>query len=130
MPALKLAAPVGFAVSFLSETPLWHAAIATANDAARNSLRSKSICPSFADFLFYKMFQVLLCLRGEIVKKVAGNRHRYQLDPLCPIQRENKGIIIKTVGIAMVLEQALTEETLAKTHDPEITSSEVCAIPR
>ncbi len=44
---------------------------------------------------------------GILKREVAGNQHRYQLDPLCPIHREIKGIIIKTVGIAILLKQAL-----------------------
>ena len=44
---------------------------------------------------------------GILRREVTGNQHRYQLDPLCPIQREIKGIIIKTVGIAVLLKQAL-----------------------
>jgi predicted nucleotidyltransferase len=44
---------------------------------------------------------------GILKREVAGNQHRYQLDSLCPIQREIKGIIIKTVGIATLLKQAL-----------------------
>jgi predicted nucleotidyltransferase len=44
---------------------------------------------------------------GILRKEVTGNQHRYQLDPLCPIQREIKGIIIKTVGIVVLLKQAL-----------------------
>lgn len=44
---------------------------------------------------------------GILRKEVTGNQHRYQFDPLCPIQREIKGIIIKTVGIGVLLKQAL-----------------------
>ncbi len=44
---------------------------------------------------------------GILRREITGNQHRYQLDPLCPIQREIKGIIIKTVGIAGLLKQAL-----------------------
>lgn len=47
-------------------------------------------------------------LSGGILKrKITGNQHRYQLDPLCPIQREIKGLIIKTVGVSGLLKQAL-----------------------
>jgi predicted nucleotidyltransferase len=38
---------------------------------------------------------------------VSGNQHRYQLDPFCPIGVEIKNLIIKTVGIADVIKQAL-----------------------
>jgi predicted nucleotidyltransferase len=44
---------------------------------------------------------------GILKREVVGNQHRYQLDPRCAIHREVKGIIIKTVGIAMLLKQAL-----------------------
>lgn len=44
---------------------------------------------------------------GILRKEVSGNQHRYQLDPLCPINREIKGIIAKTVGIAELVKQAL-----------------------
>ncbi len=47
-------------------------------------------------------------LSGGILKReVTGNQHRYQLDPLCPIQREIKRLIIKTVGVAALLKKAL-----------------------
>jgi predicted nucleotidyltransferase len=47
-------------------------------------------------------------LSGGILKKeVSGNQHRYQLDSLCPVYHEIKNIIIKTVGIADVIKQAL-----------------------
>jgi predicted nucleotidyltransferase len=44
---------------------------------------------------------------GILRKEVSGNQHRYQLDPLCPINREIKGIITKTVGIVELIKQAL-----------------------
>jgi predicted nucleotidyltransferase len=44
---------------------------------------------------------------GILRREVSGNQHRYQLDPLCPINREIKGIITKTVGIAELVKQAL-----------------------
>ena len=44
---------------------------------------------------------------GILTREVTGNQHRYRLDPLCPINREIKGIIIKTVGIAELVKQAL-----------------------
>ena len=48
-------------------------------------------------------------LSGGILKrKVSGNQHRYQLNPKCPIHNEIKMIIIKTVGVAELLKQALS----------------------
>ncbi|MHC4457757.1 MAG: nucleotidyltransferase domain-containing protein [Planctomycetota bacterium] len=44
---------------------------------------------------------------GILRKEVSGNQHRYQLDPSCPINREIKGIITKTVGIIELVKQAL-----------------------
>ena len=44
---------------------------------------------------------------GILRREVSGNQHRYQLNPLCPINREIKGIITKTVGIAELVKQAL-----------------------
>lgn len=44
---------------------------------------------------------------GILRREVSGNQHRYQLDPLSPINREIKGIITKTVGIAELVKQAL-----------------------
>jgi len=44
---------------------------------------------------------------GILRREVSGNQHRYQLDPLCPINGEIKGIITKTVGIAALVKQAL-----------------------
>ena len=44
---------------------------------------------------------------GILRREVSGNQHRYQLDPLCPIYKEIKGIIIKTVGIAEEIKRAL-----------------------
>jgi predicted nucleotidyltransferase len=44
---------------------------------------------------------------GILRKEVSGNQHRYQLDPLCPINREIKGIITKTVGVVELIKQAL-----------------------
>jgi predicted nucleotidyltransferase len=47
-------------------------------------------------------------LSGGILKmEISGNQHRYQLDPRSPINREIKGIITKTVGIADNIRQAL-----------------------
>ncbi|MDL1975976.1 MAG: winged helix-turn-helix domain-containing protein [Deltaproteobacteria bacterium] len=40
-------------------------------------------------------------LAGGILKmEVLGNQHRYQLDPHCPINREIRGIVLKTVGLS------------------------------
>lgn len=45
---------------------------------------------------------------GGILKRdIIGNQHRYQLDVNCPILKEIKGIIIKTVGVVHLLRQAL-----------------------
>jgi predicted nucleotidyltransferase len=44
---------------------------------------------------------------GILTRIVSGNQHRYQLDPSCPINKEIKGIIIKTVGITDLLENVL-----------------------
>ena len=44
---------------------------------------------------------------GILTRIVSGNQHRYQLDPLCPINKEIKGMIIKTVGIADFVKNAL-----------------------
>jgi len=47
-------------------------------------------------------------LSGGILRmEISGNQHRYQLDPRSPINREIKGIITKTVGIADNIKQAL-----------------------
>lgn len=47
-------------------------------------------------------------LAGGILKReVSGNQHRYQLDPQCPIGREIKGIVLKTVGFSDVVKEAL-----------------------
>jgi predicted nucleotidyltransferase len=48
-----------------------------------------------------------LFLGGILTRIVTGNQHRYQLDPSCPINKEIKGIIIKTVGITDVLKKVL-----------------------
>ena len=44
---------------------------------------------------------------GILRREVSGNQHRYQLDLLCPIYREIKSIITKTVGLTELLKQAL-----------------------
>jgi len=47
-------------------------------------------------------------LSGGILKKeVIGNQHRYQLDSQCPINREIKWIILKTVGLSDIIKEAL-----------------------
>ena len=47
-------------------------------------------------------------LSGGILKKeVLGNQHRYQLEPHCPINREIRGIVLKTVGLSDLLSDAL-----------------------
>jgi predicted nucleotidyltransferase len=47
-------------------------------------------------------------LKGGILKKeVAGNQHLYQMDSRCPINLEIKNLIVKTIGIADVIKQAL-----------------------
>lgn len=44
---------------------------------------------------------------GILKKELAGNQHRYQLDPECPISVEIKGLIMKTIGVAEVVKRAL-----------------------
>lgn len=47
-------------------------------------------------------------LSGGVLKRdIIGNQHCYQLDTKCPILREIKGIIIKTVGVAHLIQQKL-----------------------
>lgn len=46
---------------------------------------------------------------GLLRREISGNQHRYQLDPACPIRKEVKGIIAKTVGIADVLKKGLAQ---------------------
>jgi DNA-binding transcriptional ArsR family regulator len=46
---------------------------------------------------------------GLLRREISGNQHRYQLDPACPIHKEVKGIIAKTVGIADVLKKVLAQ---------------------
>ena len=47
-------------------------------------------------------------LSGGILKRdIIGNQHQYQLDKNCPILKELKGIIIKTVGVAYLIQKAL-----------------------
>jgi predicted nucleotidyltransferase len=46
---------------------------------------------------------------GLLRREIAGNQHRYQLDPACPIHKEVKGIIAKTVGVADALKKGLAQ---------------------
>jgi len=47
-------------------------------------------------------------LSGGILKRnIIGNQHLYKLDENCPIIKEIKGIIIKTVGVAQLIQKAL-----------------------
>jgi predicted nucleotidyltransferase len=46
---------------------------------------------------------------GLLRREIAGNQHRFQLDPACPIHREVRGIIAKTVGVADVLKKGLAQ---------------------
>ena len=46
---------------------------------------------------------------GLLRREISGNQHRYQLDPACPIHKEVKGIIAKTVGVADVLKKGLVQ---------------------
>jgi predicted nucleotidyltransferase len=46
---------------------------------------------------------------GLLRREISGNQHRYQLDPACPIHKEVKGIIAKTVGVAEVLKRGLAQ---------------------
>jgi hypothetical protein len=39
--------------------------------------------------------------------EVLGNQHRYQLDPHRPINREIRGIVLKTVGLSDVVKESL-----------------------
>jgi len=45
---------------------------------------------------------------GILRMELAGNQHRYQLDPECPIGGEIKGLIMKTVGVAEAVKRALS----------------------
>jgi predicted nucleotidyltransferase len=46
---------------------------------------------------------------GLLRREISGNQHRYQLDPACPIHKEVKGIIAKTVGIADAMKRGLAQ---------------------
>ena len=50
----------------------------------------------------------LLYDAGLLLRSVAGNQVRYQVDRTCPIERELAGIFRKTAGLADVLREALT----------------------
>ncbi|MGB8337565.1 MAG: nucleotidyltransferase domain-containing protein [Burkholderiales bacterium] len=49
----------------------------------------------------------LLCDAGLLLRSLAGNQVRYQVDRACPIQEELAGIFRKTAGLADVLREAL-----------------------
>jgi predicted nucleotidyltransferase len=49
----------------------------------------------------------LLSDAGLLLRSVAGNQVRYQVDRTCPIQQELAGIFRKTAGLADVLREAL-----------------------
>jgi predicted nucleotidyltransferase len=49
----------------------------------------------------------LLSEAGLLLRSVAGNQVRYQVDRACPIQEELAGIFRKTAGLADVLREAL-----------------------
>ena len=44
---------------------------------------------------------------GILIREISGNQHRYQLDPDCPIHKEIKGLVLKTVGLSDVLKRVL-----------------------
>jgi predicted nucleotidyltransferase len=47
-------------------------------------------------------------LSGGILKReISGNLHKYQLDPLCPINKELRAMITKTVGVVARIKYAL-----------------------
>ena len=48
-----------------------------------------------------------LYVGGILRMELAGNQHRYQFDPECPIGGEIKGLITKTVGVAELVKRAL-----------------------
>jgi DNA-binding Lrp family transcriptional regulator len=45
---------------------------------------------------------------GILKRELAGNQHRYQFDPECPIKGEIKGLIVKTVGVGEAVKRALS----------------------
>lgn len=49
----------------------------------------------------------LLTEAGLLLRSVAGNQVRYQVDRACPIHEDLAGIFRKTVGLADVLREAL-----------------------
>ena len=53
----------------------------------------------------------LLADAGLLLRSVAGNQVRYQVDRACPIQEELAGIFRKTSGLADVLREALAPLT-------------------
>jgi predicted nucleotidyltransferase len=44
---------------------------------------------------------------GILKREISGNQHRYQLDPSCPINKELRAMITKTVGVATRIKSAL-----------------------
>ncbi len=50
----------------------------------------------------------LLSDTGLLLRSVAGNQVRYQVDRTCPIREELTGIFRKTAGLADVMREALT----------------------
>ena len=52
---------------------------------------------------------------GILRKEIIGNQHRFQLNQDCPVYSEIKSLIIKTVGVADVIRNALDP------HEQEIT---------
>ena len=54
---------------------------------------------------------------GILKKEIAGNQHRFQLDPVCPVYAEIRTLIVKTNGVAGVLQDAL------KPYEKDITSA-------
>ncbi|MBN1103691.1 MAG: nucleotidyltransferase domain-containing protein [Deltaproteobacteria bacterium] len=45
---------------------------------------------------------------GILRREIAGNQHRYQFDGECPVGGEIRGLIVKTVGVAEVVKNALS----------------------
>ena len=57
---------------------------------------------------------------GLLIRSVAGNQVRYQVDPACPIRDELAGIFRKTVGLADVLRKALAPIAGSLTSDVDV----------
>ena len=49
----------------------------------------------------------ILYVGGILKRELAGNQHRYQFNPECPIGGEIKGLIIKTVGVSELVKQVI-----------------------